>query len=109
MFNPGGDAARTATASSEIARAPETPKTVKVKIDTEPSGAMVRLDGVRKGQTPLELDLTSSTEPVQLMLNLRGYHEASQSLVPDMSQRLFFTLTRRASPKPKRYPSRKSA
>jgi serine/threonine protein kinase len=67
-------------------------------IETEPPGARVRIDGDDRGSTPLSLDLARSDRPLSLELVLDGHAALRETVTPDESQRLRFSLTPLAEP-----------
>ncbi|WP_236515041.1 serine/threonine-protein kinase [Sandaracinus amylolyticus] len=81
-----------------IVEPPPAPVTVRVRIESMPAGATVRLAGEARGETPLALEVPRGTTPIDLSLELRGHTPVRQTLVPDESQRLLLQL----APRPRR-------
>jgi hypothetical protein len=70
------------------------PATVTLSVETQPSGAELFVDGVRRGVTPVELVLSQSSLPHELALRLGGYDDRIERIVPDVTQRLVLPLER---------------
>ncbi len=80
---------------------------VVLRIETTPPGAKVVVAGKPEGETPVEVKLEKSGEPLSLTLSRAGYSPRTESVVPNMSQRLVLPLSplRRAAPaKPREIP-----
>ncbi len=54
---------------------------VRLRLETEPSGATVLVDGARKGQTPLELSGLTDGYRYRLRVELEGYQPYQKSFV----------------------------
>ncbi len=76
------------------------PKTVVVHVDTTPRKAQVFVAGVRRGVTPLDLDLGASSTPVKIELRHAGYTTLIESVVPDANQKLKLNLVRAGAAAP---------
>jgi serine/threonine-protein kinase len=71
------------------------PTNVTVQIESTPTGAaVVGPDGAPLGVTPCSVSLPQGTEAVALRVTLDGYREHVETVTPDMSQRVRFTLSR---------------
>ncbi|WP_257457571.1 serine/threonine protein kinase [Archangium lipolyticum] len=79
------------TPPTQPERAPA-PQAVTLKVLSEPSGAVVVVDGKQHGETPLELPLTTNAPPVMLALKLDGYEPVSRPVsagdAPEVSVKL---------------------
>ena len=51
------------------------PKTPILTVDSQPSGARVKIDGAEVGQTPYYSDNRYAAGPVKLQLSLKGYRD----------------------------------
>lgn len=71
---------------------PEPQQPVRLKVLTEPAGALVEVDGKHVGATPAELPLRRGAPPVTLALKLDGYEPVSQQVsaanAPELSVKL---------------------
>ncbi len=88
------------TAGPERAAESERPSTVTLHVDTSPPGASVSIDGVDRGQTPLEIALGRSEVPVPMTLSRVGFRPLSVEVSPDLDQRLHYSLTRAPRARP---------
>ena len=79
---------------------------VNVKLDSRPRGAQVRIAGVDRGTTPLEVELPRSSTPVELTLKKEGFDDATDTLVLDVDQKLTLPLKKKSlgatKPSPRR-------
>lgn len=68
------------------------PQPVKLKVLSEPAGALVVVDGKHFGETPMDLPLAPDAPPVTLALKLDGYEPVSQRVsagnAPEVSVKL---------------------
>ena len=69
---------------------------VHVAIVSEPVGALVIVDGIARGNAPLELDLPLGDAPLPLELSLEGRRTTTTRFVPDRDQSLRVSLPRAA-------------
>jgi serine/threonine-protein kinase len=90
---PSTPAPAAAPAAGAISPAP---KAIVLRIESVPKGASIRIDGIQRGYTPIDLELDKATD-IELSLSLDGYVEVQQSLVIDRDQRVLIPL----APKPK--------
>jgi eukaryotic-like serine/threonine-protein kinase len=78
--------------------APTTPdvrrSVVRVQVETTPPGASVIIAGVPRGVTPLSVELPRGEEAVELSIALEGHRSHVERMVPDVDQRVRFTLDR---------------
>jgi serine/threonine protein kinase len=74
-------------------------KQVKVKLDSNPRGAWVVLNGQRRGKTPLELELDQGAEATA-RFSLRGYRTEERRFVAEDDEALWVRLKPRSRPKP---------
>ncbi len=94
---------------ASVAKAPA--KDVSLHIGSKPGGATVHIDGVEKGQTPLELTLPRSDSPAVVELSKPGFKSTRERVGRDRDQRIKLTLSPEPSPraKPARAAPRPSA
>jgi len=81
----------------EPARAEEPPQPaaaakISLFIESSPAGATVLLGGVARGETPLTLELDPSPAATALRLERPGHQPVEEQLVPNVSQRLKYSL-----------------
>jgi serine/threonine-protein kinase len=69
------------------------PTEVRIDIDSIPSGAEVVIAGEHRGRTPLTLRLPHAEQPLPLSLRRDGFAPLSDSLTPNLDQRLRLPLT----------------
>lgn len=94
-----------AAPSIEVTVAPTaTPVKVVIDITTTPSGARVSIGSHERGTTPMKLELDRGAQPVKLDLALPGYDTLTETVTPDVDQRLALSLQRaarsRSGPRP---------
>jgi eukaryotic-like serine/threonine-protein kinase len=77
---------------------------ITLRIETNPAGARVLVGGKDQGPTPLDLPLAKSDKALELTLTRPGFSPRSESVVPNVSQRLVLPLTPLRSGKPKSAP-----
>lgn len=77
--------------TSEAAPSPS-PSEVIVRVDSQPSGATLRLDGHAEGTTPIELRLPLSANERVLELSRDGYTTTTHRWVPSTNERLVIAL-----------------
>jgi serine/threonine-protein kinase len=104
------------TPPTRTARIPETvsppatvsmsERTVVIHIETLPEGVLVTTAGVERGTTPLDLRLDRGSAPVELVLEHPGYVRHTESVTPDVEQRLRLTLVRERDRRPDMRPDR---
>ncbi len=99
---PSGEP-RAPQASAEPEQIPSStsrPTMVQFSVETTPAGAMLKLGpkgALRSiGPTPTNVELTPSDSPLVLELSLQGYRTHSETLVPNMNQRVVVALQRSA-------------
>ncbi|MCA1662892.1 MAG: protein kinase, partial [Myxococcales bacterium] len=87
------------------------PPTVRIKLTTRPSGAVVIVDGevTPRGATPLSLTLPRGNDVRRLSLSAPGYQRAIVEVAADVDSRLHFDLDRAAAHAALRHRARKSA
>ncbi|MEM9072756.1 MAG: serine/threonine-protein kinase [Myxococcota bacterium] len=73
-----------------IAQAP-----VHVEVRTQPPGANVLVDGALRGTSPVVIELARSTLGCRVEARLDGYETFEENVVPDVDQRLVWSLRRR--------------
>jgi len=71
----------------------KTPAKVVIEIATTPPGAHVVVGGQDLGETPKKLELDRGTEPVAIELTLDGYETKTETVTPNVDQRLSLSLT----------------
>ncbi|PTL79860.1 serine/threonine-protein kinase [Vitiosangium sp. GDMCC 1.1324] len=83
-------------------QAPE-PQPVTLKVISEPTGALVLVDGKQYGETPMDLPLEPDAPPVTLALRLDGYEPVSQRVsagdAPEVSVKLTPKITAQKPPR----------
>jgi serine/threonine protein kinase len=67
---------------------------VRVTVESDPTGATIRLAGESAGQTPATLSIERGAEAVAIELSRRGYQPLETEVVPDVDQRLRLSLQR---------------
>ncbi|MEC7521682.1 MAG: serine/threonine-protein kinase [Myxococcota bacterium] len=92
-------------APSPEAAPPAPPERVTLRIDSEPSGAAVELDGVERGRTPLTLELPRSETQTHLRVS-QGALAHEQELVLDRDRDVQLILARPQTT-PRRAPRRR--
>jgi serine/threonine-protein kinase len=80
----------TASASDELSA--KAPAKVVIEIATTPPGARVTVGGEHLGETPKKLELDRGTEPVAIELTLDGYETKTETVTPNVDQRLSLSL-----------------
>jgi serine/threonine-protein kinase len=65
---------------------------VVVRVETNPAGARVLVQGSERGMTPIELKLDRDAGPVGIELLKGGFLPLTQTVVPDADQRLLLSL-----------------
>jgi len=71
---------------TQVLRAALTSDRASVSFSSQPSGALVRVDGVGVGQTPLTVDLSSGSRRIEM--SLRGFLPASRSVIVEAEKPL---------------------
>lgn len=69
---------------------------VTIVVETEPAGATVHVAGTPRGVTPATVSLPRGAAQLPLRCVLSGYLDHQTTVVPDVDQRLRFSLTRAA-------------
>jgi serine/threonine-protein kinase len=69
---------------------------VRVKLDSQPRGATVWMDGREAETTPLELTLPRTARETAVQLRRAGFRDLSYTLRPDRDQTLVLALTRQS-------------
>jgi hypothetical protein len=83
-----------AAAASATAAAPAAaPAKVLVEITTTPPGAHVRVGEEDRGETPAKLELERTDTPITIELTLDGYEARTETVTPNVDQRLSLSLT----------------
>jgi hypothetical protein len=72
------------------------PARVSIVIESDPPGALVTLDGIARGNTPVTVELPLGDAAVPLELSLEGRRTTTTRMVPDRDQTLRLTLPRAA-------------
>jgi len=72
---------------------------VKIELDSSPKGALVTLNGEKKGRTPLALELEQGVEAT-VRFSLRGYRSAERRLTPSKADALLVRLQKKTRPTP---------
>lgn len=88
---PAPSTAETAPVTPAI---PSTPATVRLRVETSPPGAAVRVGAELRGVTPLDVDLARGETAVPIAISLEGYQDHVEAIVPDVDQRVRLTLDR---------------
>lgn len=76
----------------EPADEPAEPTRVQVTIDSLPAGALVTVDGIARGNAPVQLAFPAGEEPITLELSLEGRRTTQTRFVPDHDQALTVSL-----------------
>jgi len=73
---------------------PPLPAEVKVRVQSNPPGADVTVDGesVPRGKTPLVMPLARGTKAVQILTTMRGFRPTSSTVTPDADTTLQLNL-----------------
>ncbi len=82
---------------STVVATPEpgpTTSRVAITIESDPAGALVTVDGIARGNTPVTLDLVQGDEPVTLELTADGRRTTTTRFLPDHAQTLQIPLPR---------------
>ncbi len=99
-------AAAPATAPIAEPPPPAPAATVSVDLDSTPSGARVRIGGEERGHTPITLALPRGEEQLELTFDLEGYDPITESITPDVDQRVRVLLVRAPAAPRARRPAR---
>jgi serine/threonine-protein kinase len=84
----------------------EEPQPVRLKVLSEPAGALVEVDGKHYGATPMDLPLPPDAQPVKVALKLDGYEPQEHQVSADNAPAFSVKLTPKASEqKPRRNPA----
>jgi len=76
------------------ASASVSPSKVEIALATTPSGARVLIGQEERGTTPMKLSLDRGDDEVTVELWLEGYETKSETVVPNVDQRMSLSLTR---------------
>ncbi|MEQ8978850.1 MAG: serine/threonine-protein kinase [Deltaproteobacteria bacterium] len=71
---------------------PEEAVKVSVRVETDPPGAIVKIDGKVLGLTPTYLLLPKGEEAVDVLLSLEGHEPRTEKVVPDVDQKFSLAL-----------------
>ncbi|MGM0555776.1 MAG: protein kinase domain-containing protein [Myxococcota bacterium] len=95
LFSGSGstDSTETSAESTAVAQKPEG-DSVAIKLDTEPQGATVLVDGDSRGTTPADFELEKSNRPVTISFEKDGFDSKRVRLVPNSSIDRVIALTR---------------
>jgi eukaryotic-like serine/threonine-protein kinase len=88
----GTTATTTATAAAVDTAVTPAASTVRVRLETTPAGARIRVDGLDRGVTPAELELPRGSEPVRVTLEREGFQALGETVVPSTDQRIVLAL-----------------
>jgi hypothetical protein len=100
-IEPAAASART-SAATEVPASPERPvgerdpaedATITLRIETDPPGADLLLDGEPRGATPAALTVRRGDAPMTLVLRRDGYRDETRTVIPRESQLLELHLT----------------
>jgi serine/threonine protein kinase len=80
-------------ASSSTSPPEPAPTTVRIQIETVPSGADVSLDGQPRGATPVDLYLDREERSHTVSFQKPGFSPLRDSFTPSLEQKLHFTLS----------------
>ncbi|MCZ6805818.1 MAG: serine/threonine protein kinase [Deltaproteobacteria bacterium] len=80
--------------SAEISELTRPPTSVRVQLNSTPRGASVALNGVKKGETPLTLELPKGTEAT-VRFSLEGYQPKVRRLVAEDDEIVHVRLRRK--------------
>ena len=72
---------------------PPASATVRIQVETVPSGADVSVDGEPRGATPLELHVQRAEEPHTIDVRKSGFSPLRDAFTPNLDQKLRFTLS----------------
>ena len=78
---------------------PEAPRELAVRIDSEPTGALVEVGGVRLGLTPVDVRVPHGKLPLPLRVSADGYESADLTLTEMTGASLSLPLKKKATPK----------
>ena len=74
-------------------------KSVTLALDSQPTGAFVEVNGEKRGQTPLEVELEPGLEAT-VRFSLPGYRNQERLVVPNEDDALVVRLKKKTRPKP---------
>ncbi len=101
LVSRDGEPASSQQAAASPARTPR----VNIRIESTPAGASVTWDGTHRGQTPVAVEADRSSRPTEIVLALDGFAPLTETVVPDVDQRLRFSLRADSSAPPAEAPS----
>jgi hypothetical protein len=78
---------------------PPAPRMIKARVTSAPPRAEVWWESVKKGETPVELELPAGDDQIELTLKLPGHNDAKAKFYPTSDQDFMVTLTRTKPPK----------
>jgi hypothetical protein len=81
------------TAPSAMPPATAAASPVILHIETRPAAAHVFFQGADRGASPVDLSIDRGKSPVGLELRAQGFTTLTETVVPDMDQRLVLTLS----------------
>jgi len=84
---------------AEPAQAEPSREPVTIELRSSPKGALVALNGEKRGRTPLSLELERDTEAT-VRFSLRGYHAEQRQFVADEDDSLRVRLKKKSRPPP---------
>lgn len=93
-----------AKAAPQPPTAPAAPATVRLAIESTPSGAMVYSKGAFLGKTPLELNRPRSDEALDLTLELAGHKSLNTTISQSSDTKAALVLEKLPAAAPKRTP-----
>jgi serine/threonine-protein kinase len=67
-------------------------RSIQLYVESDPPGALVRVDGRAAGTTPCHLALERAASPVELSIAVEGLAEVRDRIVPDLDQRVLIVL-----------------
>ena len=71
-----------------------------IRVDTEPAGSVVFLDGVKQGASPVELTRPSEGESLRVSARRSGFAPSSQRVAHASPERILLTLVKKRPAKP---------
>jgi serine/threonine-protein kinase len=114
--SPAPRAVRPPPPAPVVAKPPEPPPApppIHVAVTSTPPGAEVWWESVKKGETPMTMELPKTDDQIELVLKLDGYDDAKAKFYATVDAEVPVTLTRKPAPpqpKPtKRPPARPKA
>ena len=65
---------------------------IVISVTTDPEGVKVKVDGVPRGATPLDVRVKKADKPLEVELAQAGFDTHKLDVIPDRDQRLYFAL-----------------